>query len=131
MNRVRGVAALLSLVAMLIPLELGASVTFHLTVVHGSHHHAGDAGAARDLEAIWHGHSHDKATPEHEHLGIAAQAPGSRVSAVQLSAPTLVQFVDFAAWRFGAERQLVRAFAVGRSGVDPPSSPERQTILRI
>ena len=127
----RRVAALVSLAALLSPIGSGAAVTLHLAVSHASHHHDADDDAARDLQAVWHGHSHDKSTPEHDHPGITAQSPAARVSVAPLQSPSPQDLGDFVAYRLCAEQRLGRPVAAGCTGAGPPTSSERQTILRV
>lgn len=124
-------AALLSLAALLAPFGSGAVVALRLAAAHASHHDDADDDAAGDLRAVWHGHSHGRATPDHDHPGIAPQVLVSRVSAAGLESPSPVLLVDYVARRVCAEQGLARSFASGHPGVGPPFASERQAILRV
>lgn len=131
MSRARRAAALLSLAALLTPFGSGAVIGLHLATSHTSHHHDADDDAVGDLRAVWHGHSHGKATPDHDHPGIAPQVLVSRASAAGLKAPSPLLLIDYVARRVCAEQRFARSFAAGRTGVGPPFSSERQAILRV
>ena len=131
MRRARQTVALMSLAALLAPFGSGAAVALHLALAHASHHHDAAADAAQDLRTVWHGHSHDKSTPEHDHPGISAQTAVSRGSATLLESPSSWHLVDYVASRVCAELRLSRSFAAGRTGAGPPTFSAHQTILRV
>jgi hypothetical protein len=102
MSSVRRVSALLTLAALVSPFAGGAALTAHAGALLPSHHahddqrvdvdddhdvdlnlhdddvydhHRDSHDHAYDFQQVWHGHRHDRTTPEHSHPSVFAGAP--------------------------------------------------------
>lgn len=127
----RRAAAVLALVGLLTPGASGVVVAFHLSAHHAADHHEDGHDHAADLSVLWHGHSHETTTPQHDHPLLVAGTRALRI-------PTVVQPFQHApgCWQHGAfavalEQRVSRLCPPGFAGVGPPLFPERLSILRI
>ena len=127
----RRVAALLALMGVLAPCASGVVVALHLSAHHAAELHEDDHDHAADLSVLWHGHSHEATTPEHDHPLLVAGTHALRVP------PALQSFPDVpGAWPqdspFAAAlgQRVWRLCPPGLAGLGPPH-PGRVAILRI
>jgi hypothetical protein len=122
MRCVRRAAAFVALAGLLQPLVAALLLTAHLAAQHEGH---ADERDATGLTALWHGHSHDADTPEHDHPLLT-----TRVARTAAAPPAHVAF----AWTPSsvlADACAAVACVDHRSRGAPRASSQTHSILRI
>lgn len=127
----RRAAALLALMGILTPGASGAVVAFHLSAHHAADHHEDGHDSAADWRALWHGHSHQTTTPEHDHPLLVAGTHALRIPIAVQPFHETPGHCQHAASAVAAEQRVSRSCPPGLAGVGPPLFPERLSILRI
>ena len=126
----RWAAAVLALVGLLTPGVSGVVVAFQLSAHHAATRHEGSHDWAADLSVLWHGHSHEKTTPAHDHPLLVAETQALRIATVMQPVQDSGHW-QHAAFAVVAEQRVSRLSPPGLAGVGPPPPPERLSILRI
>lgn len=127
----RWAAALLALVGLLTPGVSGVVVAVHLSAHHAAAaHHEGGHDRAADLSVLWHGHSHEKTTPAHDHPLLVAEAEALRIATMMHPVRASGHW-QHAAFAVAAEQCVSCLSPPGLAGVGPPPHAKRLSILRI
>jgi hypothetical protein len=152
MSSVKRASAWLTLAALVGPLAGGVALTVHAGALLPSHHaHADhddaadvdhyvsdvydhrrdDHDHAHDFQQVWHGHRHDRTTPEHSHPSVFASPPMTVGPAAPRVIPShgshVIELAGDARGCPGAARPTARGHA--DPGPSPPADPP--AILRI
>jgi hypothetical protein len=142
MSSVRRVSASLAFAALVSPFAGGALLTAHTGALlpfahshHGGHHidddHRHDHEHAYDFQQVFHGHRHDRTTPEHSHPSVFAGVPTTLGPAAPRVIPTDGSHAIERAGGASGSPDAARAGAceLAEACPSPPSDPP--LVLRI
>jgi len=118
-------------VGLLTPGASGVVVAFHLSAHHAADHHEDGHDGAADLSVLWHGHSHETTTPEHDHPLLGAGTHALRIPTVAQPLKEALGLWQHAAFAAAPQQRVSRLCPPGLAGVGPPRFSERLSILRI
>lgn len=128
-HRVRRATAWLALAGLVSPGAAAAVVTLHLSSHHAPEHDDEARDVAAELAGLAHGHSHERATPQHDHPLLVGTTPAVRASKAAQPLPAVSPYGQPAAAASAADGAL-RLEALGLAGTGPPR-PGRSRVLRI